>query len=259
MNRDELIAQWKKEEQERFSGWDFSYLKGRLLEHDPPWSYLRRAAELMKKAYSMADLGTGGGERLLETREHWPAKVVVTEGYPPNLKLATERLGPLGVRVVSQDESETVQMPFTNGEFDLVLNRHSAINATETARILAPGGTLLTQQVHGMSGHDLMAVFGSKPQWPWATPARYCPALEAAGFSVVDLQEWNGNLTFTDVGALVYYLKAVPWTVPDFSVERHLPQLLGLQERLDSGKALSFFFGLYLIEARKRTAGQAKT
>ena len=42
---------------------------------------------------------TGGGERLLKLKEHWPQKVVVTEEYPPNFKLVTERLAPLGVIV----------------------------------------------------------------------------------------------------------------------------------------------------------------
>ena len=51
----------------------------------------------MRGAQSVLDLGTGGGERLLELREDWPARVAATEGYAPNLALATERLAPYGV------------------------------------------------------------------------------------------------------------------------------------------------------------------
>jgi len=58
-------------------------------------------------------------------------------------------------------------------------------------------------------------------------------------------------LNFTDVGAIVYYLKAVPWLVPDFSVERDLEALLMLQQRLESQGKLSFCSRKYLIEARK--------
>ena len=39
-----LIANWKAEEQQPFIGWDFSYLDGRMLEGQAPWSYSTRAA-----------------------------------------------------------------------------------------------------------------------------------------------------------------------------------------------------------------------
>lgn len=161
-----------------------------------------------------------------------------------------ERLAPLGVTVV-QVESTGVRLPFADASFDLVLNRHAGINASETARILATGGSFLTRQVHGMWAHDLMAVFGAAPQWPWATPAKYGPDLNAAGLTIVDVKKWEGWLVFSDVGAIVYYLKAVPWLVPGFSVKEHLKPLQALQDRLESGKGLSFYAALYLIEARK--------
>ena len=39
-------------------------------------------------------------------------------------------------------------------------------------------------------------------------------------------------MTFADVGALVYYLSAIPWNAPpDFSVPRYKDQLLALHAR----------------------------
>lgn len=55
-----------------------------MLEDQPPWDYLARAAHLMQQASAVLDMGTGGGERLLELRQHWPGKIVVTADYPPN-------------------------------------------------------------------------------------------------------------------------------------------------------------------------------
>jgi hypothetical protein len=77
------------------------------------------------------------------------------------------------------------------------------------------------------------------------------PKLRAAGFDIVDAQDWSGKLSFADVGAIVYYLKAVPWLVPGFSVATHSEQLLGLQSRLERGDSLSFLASKYLIEAHK--------
>ncbi len=206
----------------------------------------------MRQASSVIDMGTGGGERLLKLLEHWRGKVVATEDYPPNFRLATERLFPFGVQVVDVRLTDGGPMPFADGEFALVLNRHSGLNAREVARILAPGGTFLTQQVHGLWAADLLAIFGAKPQWPDSTPAKYLPRLKAAGLTIVNTQEWSGRLSFTDVGAIVYYLKAVPWLVPCFSVETHSKQLLNLQRRLESGQGLVFTERKYLIEAQFR-------
>jgi SAM-dependent methyltransferase len=253
MERDSkaLIESWEREEQEPFTGWDFSHLDGRMLEEQAPWSYSTRAAELMHGAESALDIDTGGGERILNLRPHWPKKVVVTENYPPNVKLAGERLSPFGVQVFDVASGDYDPLPFADGEFDLVLNRHGAFNSGEVARIISPGGTFLTQQVHGQWAYDLQAVFGAQPQWPSSTPAKYVPLLEAGGLTIVDLREWSGKLAFTDIGAIVYYLKAVPWMVPGFSVRTHEQQLLGLQRRLESGEELAFWAAKYLIEARK--------
>jgi SAM-dependent methyltransferase len=251
MNSNELIATWTREEQQPFAGWDFSHLDGRMIEEQSPWSYSSQARELMRRSTAVIDLGTGGGERLLKLRDDWPAKVVVTEDYPPNVKLASERLNPFGVRVVDVPLTDTDPMPFADGEFDLVLNRHAGFNAQEVARILAPGGAFLTQQIHGLWAYDLLAAFDIQPQWPDSTLAKYVPQLQAAGLAIIHTQDWSGQLAFSDVGAIVYYLKAVPWLVPGFSVATHAKHLLTLQRRLASGSGLSFVVRKYLIEAHK--------
>ena len=246
-----LIELWQAEEEQPFIGWDFSYLVGRMLLDQPPWSYSTRARELMRESTSCLDIATGGGERLLSMRDSWPETVAVTEGYPPNLDLARSRLEPLGARVVDLENDEYTPMPFEDGEFALVLNRHAAIFVDEIARILEPGGRLLTRQVHGLWAQDLLAAFGATPQWPDASPEKYVPWLQSAGFNVLDVKDWSGRLAFTDVGAIVYYLKAVPWLVPGFSVASHTDQLMVLQSTLESQGELTYAARNYLIEAQK--------
>jgi hypothetical protein len=254
-DRARLIESWKQEEAWPFSGWDFSHLEGRMFEERPPWDYMGRAAVLMGRSSAVLDMGTGGGERLLELKPHWPARVAASEGYAPNVKLATERLGPLGVEVVDAWTGTSEPMPFGDGEFDLVINRHSGTNPSEVARILSADGTFLTQQVHGLHGQDLIAAFGAAPLWPHATCERKVARLEGVGLKVVTVQDWLGVFSFTDVGAVIYYLKAVPWMVEGFSVDTHLGALLALQRRFERGEPLAFEARKYLIEARKDSPG----
>jgi len=222
-----------------------------MVEEQPPWPYLARAAELMRDAWAVLDMGTGGGERLLELREWWPPKVVVTEDYPSNVTLAEERLGPLGVKVARVPLTRDGPMPFQDGEFDLVLNRHSGLNCAEVGRVLAPGGVFLTQQVHGLWAQDLLAELGAVPQWPDSTPSYYVPRPRAAGLDIGEVEEWQGQLVFHDVGAVVCYLRAAPWLVPGFSVRKHIDSLMRLEGRLRDQGRLTFEARKYWIEAGK--------
>ncbi len=252
MKLDKLVDTWRREEEQHFSGWEFSYLNGRMFEEQAPWSYFSRAAGLMRKCSSVIDFGTGGGERFLNLQEFWPKVVVATEEFAPNLKLATERLVPLGAKVVDVRLTDCDSVPFSDSKFDLILNRHSAFNPNEVARILTPGGTFLTQQVHGLWAYDLLAAFDVKPQWPGSTLERYVAQLRTMGLTILNAEEWSGQLAFADVGAVVYYLKAVSWLVPGFSVETHVEHLLRLQHRLDRGDELAFAARKFLIEAQKK-------
>ncbi len=93
--------------------------------------------------------------------------------------------------------------------------------------------------------------FGALPQWPYATAAYFGGKLTAAGLQVTEMEEWAGKTVFADVGAIVYYLTAVPWLVPGFSVATHLDALLALQEQVARGEELAFSTRLYLLAARK--------
>jgi hypothetical protein len=75
--------------------------------------------------------------------------------------------------------------------------------------------------------------------------------LEKAGLVIAQLKEAMGKHGFTDVGALVFYLKAIPWTVPGFSVDTHSDALSTLQAKSERGEQLVFEWRTYLLEAHK--------
>lgn len=251
-NEAEALANWGREEREPFTGWDFSHLAGRWHEEHPSWSYDEMARALLRASSAALDLGTGGGERLAAMADAFPARVVATEGYAPNVEVARGRLAPLGIEVVGSGSG--TDLPFPDGSFDLVLDRHTAFDAAEVARLLRPGGTFLTQQVDGRNLADLIARFGARPQFLDITLDRLSDQLRQAGLSIEDAREHRLATRFDDVGALVYYLRAVPWTVPGFSVAKYGRELLALQAQLDSGMPLSFASRRFLIRATRAPA-----
>ena len=246
-----LLSIWLAAEKQPFSGWDFSYLDDKVINELPPWSYETMVRQQMTQAKAVLDLGTGGGEKLLEFKDVFPPKLAVTEGYIPNLELARRRLAPYRVQVRYSEAALAEILPFDDAEFDLVIDRHTGYNTREVERVLKPGGVFLTQQVHGKSLLDLFDAFDCQPHWPYFNLAFALERVTETGLVVEMAQEWSGKKIFKDVAALVYYLKAVPWVVDDFTVETHLPYLVRQQERLESEGQLVFLERLLVLQARK--------
>jgi SAM-dependent methyltransferase len=196
------------------TGWEFAWLDGRAVGSDPSWSYPGLAHRLLRYADSLLDLDTGGGELLVELAP-LPAHTVAVESWAPNVPVARDRLAPFGVSVLTE-------LPGGENEFDVVLSRHGRLPADDIARLLKPGGTLLSQQVGSDDLKDLNAELGAPPPYArrW-TATEAVAALEGAGLTVTDVREERPPLSFHDIGALVYQLRAVPWQIRDFTAQRY--------------------------------------
>jgi SAM-dependent methyltransferase len=210
-----LIEQWKNDEMALFKGWDFSYIKNRKNEEQEPWNY----------------------------------ETLAIEGYKPNVAVARDRLEHLGVKVLEVDES--CGLPLTDSEFDLVLNKHSAFMASEVFRVLKSDGIFLTQQVGGDNLNDLISFFDATPKYISWTRENMKDEIQNAGFKIKEVKDWKGKVEFKDVGAIVYFLKAIPWIVEGFSVETHARYLEQLQEKLERNEKLIFTQVRFLVFAQK--------
>ena len=217
-----------------FSGWDFSWLAARSTAGKLPWSYRGEVTRRAAATGTMLDMGTGGGERLSKLSPR-PQLTVATEAWPPNVAVAAARLRPAGIPVVqdegaadniSRDREDRGRLPFGDGVFGLVANRHEAFRAAEVSRVLAPGGTFITQQVDFHSYDDLCKLVGlDVPQQPdsWLPLARQ--QVTDAGLAVQTAVCGEERREFHDVAAVVYYLRVVGWAIPQFSLEACAPQL----------------------------------
>ncbi len=207
---------------EPLSGWDFARLAGRVVSDPLPWDYVALAGEAAGRAERVLDIDTGGGEVLATLGV--PSGSVALEPYPPNLPVARARLLPYGIEVRARTDR---RLPCEGSDFDLVLNRHGALDPAEIARVLRPGGAFWTQQVGADNDAELNTALGAPPVvGGLSSAADAAELLRAAGLRVLRADEAWPQTRFLDVGAVVLHLRAVSWQVPDFDVVRHRAQLL---------------------------------
>ena len=100
-------------------------------------------------------------------------------------------------------------LPFADGALDLVINRHESFRTDELARVLAPGGTFVTQQVDYHSDAALFELLGLDPP---DEPQTWLPLATAqlteAGLTVAHSEVGEEVRYFAHIGAVIYYLKS---------------------------------------------------
>jgi hypothetical protein len=233
------------------SGWSFEWLDGRATEERPPWGYSRLLASRLAVVASALDVDTGGGEVIAEAPQ-LPPRMVVTEGWPPNLERARRLLSPRGVDVVPVERGRP--LPFPEASFKLVSSRHPVSPEWhEIARVLADNGRYLAQHVGPASAFELIEWFlGPLPrQWLGRNPDREAVSARSAGLQIVDLRTARCRMAFFDVGAVVYVLRKCVWWVPDFTVDRYWEALEQLDAHIRKYGAFVAHSTRTLIEARR--------
>ena len=230
---DELFELFLADAEQPFEGWDFAHIGGskRMTTAPLTWSYTSTLLPMLRRVGSMLDMGTGGGEYLTRLQP-LPPHTCATEGHPPNVPIARQRLEPLGVTVREIDGDS--DLPFADGQLDLIANRHESYDPAELRRLLKPGGWFVTQQVGGGNDQDLNRLLGGpeNPEFAHWTLGYAVNELTKAGLRIVERREAFPTTHFFDIGAIVYYLKAAPWQMPDFSVDHYRDQLYRLHERI---------------------------
>ncbi|KFN04019.1 SAM-dependent methyltransferase [Bacillus clarus] len=231
MKQDKLFLNLLENANTSFSGWDFSFITetGRMKSDLLTWSYGSMAFQLIQHARKMLDMGTGGGE-FLSMLKPFPPMTYATEGYAPNIPIARKKLEPLGIKVV--EVTDDAAFPFHAEQFDLIINQHESYSASEVKRILSPKGVFLTQQVGGLDCAEINEYIAASlnPELANWTLKTACNDLSQSGFTILTAKEEFPLQRFYDVGALVYYLKAIPWQIPDFTIEKYYEKLYSIHQ-----------------------------
>ncbi len=231
--------------------WDFGWLEGRAVEERPRWRYFDLVAERGASCSTLLEVEAGVG-MMIGSLPSLPALAVATEGFPPSVALAAPRLRARGVALVVTSQRHP-GLPFAGGSFELVVSRHPIDPSwREIARVLESGGSYLAQHVGPQSLRSLSEfLMGPLPETSHRDPAVERRAAEDAGLVVRTLEVERPRTAFFDIGAVVYFLRLVPWIVPDFEVRRYRRRLLALHEVIERDGGFETTASRVLIEAVK--------
>jgi SAM-dependent methyltransferase len=192
-------------------------------------------------------MGTRWGEFLTQISASLPAQVVATEEWKVNVPVAKNRLVKFGFEVVS---CRSIQLPFKNASFDLVLNRHEDLDPSQVAQVLKPGGRIITQQVGRDNWKELRSYFPRMTD-PGDLRGRYASGFQHAGLSLVTNLDHDYKVAYRSLGDLVFMLVVTPWTIPGFSLENDIDSLVSLDEGYHTSNGLELTQSRFLIIADK--------
>jgi hypothetical protein len=93
---------------------------------------------------------------------------------------------------------------------------------------------------------------GPQPaKWAELEPDVQTAQAQAAGLEVVQMRMERLRSEFFDIGAVIYFLRKVIWTVPDFTVELYREQLRAMHEQIEADGVFVAHATRLLVEARK--------
>lgn len=252
MYKEILKSIWTQEEKlAHIHGWDFSHIHGRYeAEEALPWSYEQLVRQYLKSNMEIMDYDTGGGEFLLSLG-HPYNKTSATEGYPPNVKLCSEKLLPLGIDF--RECGDPSKLPFADESFDLMINRHGGFDAAEIYRSLRRGGVFVTEQVGEDNDRDLveMVLPGTSSPFPHMNLSEQRKSFENAGFRIIKADEAYCPIRFYDIGAFVWFARVIEWEFLGFSVNKCFERLLKMQETIEKIGKIEGTSHRYIIVAQK--------
>ncbi|MGK0258658.1 MAG: hypothetical protein ACI96M_002091 [Candidatus Azotimanducaceae bacterium] len=69
------------------------------------------------------------------------------------------------------------------------------------------------------------------------------------GFVITNAIEEHPVTSFKDIGAVAFYLNAIPWQIPDFEYSKYRHKLFDLHERIELQGSFEVSAHRFLVEA----------
>lgn len=142
---------------EKVTDWDFSQINYEE-ESLTNWELYEELNKLATKESKILDLGTGGGEKLLE---YFPEcqEIIGTDYSAEMIKTAQKNLKKSQRKNITFKEMDNLKMTTPKDYFDIVIARHTIIDANQIYKTLKPGGHLLIRGVDKIDCWSLKLLF----------------------------------------------------------------------------------------------------
>ena len=238
-----------KEYNAHFSGWDQSYVNGRIIQDEIPWNYKNIIEKHLNKKRCLLDMDTGDG-KILCSLSNLPKNVYATEGYEPNIPIAEKRLKEKNI--VLKTIKKAGEIPFIDKYFDIIINRHGTFNANEIKRALKNNGIFITQQPGGLNGIDFNVALGTSViDHVDECLIKYIEMFQNIGMDVIEHSEKIGKIKFKDIGAVVYFYSSISWQLEDFSIDRYYKRLEIINEIIKKDGFIEFIMHRFYLVVKK--------
>ena len=143
---------------ERIGNWDFSQIKCNT-ENITNWNFYQKINENTNEKSLCLDLGTGGGEKVLN---NYPdvGMIVATDFSEEMIKTAKENIKYYPQKRIKFTKMNNLEMNFPKETFDLISARHTIIDAKQIYNCLVPGGVVVIEGIDKKDCWEIKKLFG---------------------------------------------------------------------------------------------------
>ena len=203
---------------ERIKDWSFDEFEIKT-KRLTDWDMYKTLEELTDENSKVLDLGTGGGEKVLE---YFPQvkEVLAVDLSSEMIKTAKKNLEKSGRKNITFKVMDNLNMDTPKEYFDVVVARHTPTDPKQIYETLKTGGYLIVQGVDMFDCHELKRIFGRGQAFHDTKPISiidYENILDA-NFKDVELIPVHEIEYFKDKETLYKFLLKVP-ILDDFSEE----------------------------------------
>lgn len=215
----------KKEDEYDFytkiSDWDFDMFDI-VTEELTNWDLYKILENETDKDSVILDLGTGGGEKVLQFFPKNVKEIIATDYSEGMINTAKKNLEIDVRKNITFKVMDNLKLNFPKNYFDVVVARHTIIDPMQIHKILKKGGVLLVRGVDKYDCHELKRIFGKGQGTKDVTPISvvdYENILDA-GFNDVELVPLHEREFYKNKETLYRFLLKVP-ILDDFSEENN--------------------------------------
>ncbi|EJS67961.1 MULTISPECIES: class I SAM-dependent methyltransferase [Bacillus] len=202
----------------RLNGWDFSKIKCETVGDS--WDFYREVKERCKPSHILLDVGTGGGENVLNIASS--AKLLIgIDNSNGMIATAHSNLKKSGIQNVEFLQMDSEALVFPHAHFDIASSCHAPFTATELSKVMKKDAVFLTQQVSEHDKLNLKEAFGRGQclgERDGTLKEKYMRELSSAGFERVQVSEYDVTDYYSSPEDLIFLLKHTP-IIPNFGEE----------------------------------------